>query len=387
MANRSYKKSDKKKKCRKRDKLRSQIKNKKATRAESYRKFVLNLSTKSLTKNELLLLGKGMKFIPNPKHNNLRKQILMDFNELARKMRCKFHYSGKNNKKYIHPLYLQSGHIPPRGNITLENYLIDTKLDISKLEVKQFRDNLSKLERKALTELKHNDSIYISKADKNNTTVVVNKIDYIKAGTSHLNGNHYLKINEPTTNVVVKSIKNIVEDLYRKKEIDSQTYNFLKNNNESKHGHMYLLPKIHKINLEIINEAFRTGQIVGNINIPYRPIINKCNSPTRHIERLLDLILKPLLKRHNFYIQDTKDFINRIESHEVRKDCILIAYDVTSMYTNMNIDNLEETVINALESIDTQEYTLKIPNKKDLTAFVKLILRNNEFEFNGQLYK
>ncbi|CAG2201854.1 unnamed protein product [Mytilus edulis] len=212
-----------------------------------------------------------MKFIPNPKHNNLRKQILMDFNELARKMRCKFHYSGKNNKKHIHPLYLQSGHIPPRGNIALENYLIDTKLDISKLEVKQFRDNLSKLERKALTELKHNDSIYISKADKNNTTVVVNKIDYIKAGTSHLN--------------------------------------------------------------------------------------------------------------------NTKDFINRIESHEVRKDCILIAYDVTSMYTNMNIDNLEETVINALESIDTQEYTLKIPNKKDLTAFVKLILRNNEFEFNGQLYK
>ncbi|VDH95213.1 Hypothetical predicted protein [Mytilus galloprovincialis] len=234
--------------------------------------------------------GKGMKFIPNPKRNNIRKQILMDFNELTRKMRCKFHYSGKNNNKHIHPLYLQSGHIPPRGNVALENYLIDTKLELSKLEVKQFRDNLSKLERKALIELKHNDSIYVSKADKNNTTVIVNKIDYIKAGTSHLNSNHYLKINEPTTNVVVKSIKDIVENLYRKTEIDSQTYNFLKSNNESKHGHMYLLPKIHKLNLEIINEAFRDGQIVGNINIPYRPIINKCNSPTRGIERLLNLI-------------------------------------------------------------------------------------------------
>ena len=53
-------------------------------------------------------------------------------------------------------------------------------------------------------------------------------------------------------NLVVKSIKDIVENLYRKKEIDSQTYNFLRNNNESKHGHMYLLPKVHKINLEII---------------------------------------------------------------------------------------------------------------------------------------
>ena len=110
---------------------------------------------------------------------------------------------------------------------------------------------------------------------------------------------------------------------------------------------MYLLPKVHKINLKKNNEAFRTGQIVGNINIPYRPIINKCNSPTRRIERLLGLILKPLLKRHNFYIQDTQDFINKIESHEVTKECILIAYDVTSMYTTMNIDNLEETVINS----------------------------------------
>ncbi|VDI49870.1 Hypothetical predicted protein [Mytilus galloprovincialis] len=129
----------------------------------------------------------------------------------------------KNNNKHIHPLYLQSGHIPPRGNVALENYSIDTKLDISKLEFKQFRDNLSKLERKALIELKHNDNIYISKADKNHTTVIVNKIDYIKVGTSHLNSNHYLKINEPTTNVVVKSIKDIAENLYRKKETDSQT--------------------------------------------------------------------------------------------------------------------------------------------------------------------
>ena len=79
-----------------------------------------------------------------------------------------------------------------------------------------------------------------------------------------------MKINEPTTNVVVKSIKDIVENLYRKKEIDSQTYFFfLKNDNESKHKHMYLLPKIHKINLEIINEAFRAGQIGSNINIYY----------------------------------------------------------------------------------------------------------------------
>ena len=93
------------------------------------------------------------------------------------------------------------------------------------------------------------------------------------------------------------------------------------------------------------------------------------------------------MRRQNFYIQDTKDFINKIESHEAEKECILVAYDVTSMYTNMNIENLENTVISALDLIDRNEYSFKVPNKKDLTAFVKLILRNNEFEFDGQLYK
>ena len=259
---------------------------KKATRAESSIKFVLNLSKKLLTKHEILLLGKGMKFIPCPKSHNVRKQILMDFNDLARKMRCKYHYSDKNKNKQIHPLYLQSGHIPPSGNNALENYLTDTKLDISKLEVKQFRDNLSKLERTAIKDLKHDDSIYISKADKNNTTVVVNKIDYIKAGVNHLNSKHYMRIDKPTTDLTLNSIDNIVENLYRKKEIDIHTYHFLKEKSNSKHGHMYLLPKIHKIDPEIIKQAFDNGQLLRNINIPYRPIINKCNSPTKRIEKL-----------------------------------------------------------------------------------------------------
>ncbi|VDI84035.1 Hypothetical predicted protein [Mytilus galloprovincialis] len=43
--------------------------------------------------------------------------------------------------------------------------------------------------------------------------------------------------------------------------------------------------------------------------------------------------------------------------------------------------------INALKLIDTQEYALNTPNKKNLTSFVKFIVRNNEFQINEQLYK
>lgn len=75
------------------------------------------------------------------------------------------------------------------------------------------------------------------------------------------------------------------------------------------------------------------------------------------IERFLHIISKPLLKRYHFYIKDTEDFINKIESHKVKNECILIAYDVNSMYTNMKIDYLEETVINEFVSDDTEEYS------------------------------
>ncbi|VDI60348.1 gamma-aminobutyric acid receptor subunit alpha [Mytilus galloprovincialis] len=74
-----------------------------------------------------------------------------------------------------------------------------------------------------------------------------------------------------------------------------------------------------------------------------------------------------------------------IESKTCVRSCTLIAYDVTSMYTNMNIDNLLDTTKNFLDQIDRTKY--KVPNKSDLISFAKNILENNEFQFNGTLYK
>ena len=93
------------------------------------------------------------------------------------------------------------------------------------------------------------------------------------------------------------------------------------------------------------------------------------------------------MRKLEFYIQDTKDFINRIESKTCVRNCTLIAYDVTSMYTNMNIDNLLDTTKNFLDQIDRTKYKFKVPNKSDLISFAKIILENNEFQFNGTLYK
>ena len=181
--------------------------------------------------------------------------------------------------------------------------------------------------------------------------------------------------------------KSIAKKLFANKEIDTQTYNFLMNNKKTKHGYMYFLPKIHKIDSTLVKKILKDGVCQDILDFPYRPIVNKCNSPTRRIEKFLDLLLKPLLRKESFYIQDTKDFINRIESCKLESDCKLIAYDVTSMYTNMQINDLQETMSKKLSTIDQGSYKVKVPNTTDLIKFVKLVLENNEFEFDGQLYK
>ncbi|CAC5407168.1 recQ [Mytilus coruscus] len=135
---------------------------------------------------------------------------MADFIELARKMRCRFCYSDTSENTELHPLYLKTGHVPPRCNNALENYITDTMLAISSLEVNSFKENLSRVERKSLAKLTNNSEIYISKADKNNTTVLIDKNNYIKAGENHLRSIYYVELEQPNTASISKKLDEII---------------------------------------------------------------------------------------------------------------------------------------------------------------------------------
>ncbi|CAG2243159.1 unnamed protein product [Mytilus edulis] len=260
-------------------------------------------------------------------------------------------------------------------------------LAISSLEVNSFKDNLSRVERKSLVKISNNSEIYISKADKNNTTVLIDKNNYTRAGENHLRSIYYVELEQPNTASISKKIEEIIRKLFSQKEIDMKTYNFLTQSHNPKHGHMYFLPKIHKINPEVVKNIIKQGFNHSDIEVAYRPIVNKSNSPTCRIEKFLDLIFKPLLRKDPFFIQDSKDFIVKLEKEKIENKCFLIAYDVTSMYTNMQIKDLQETLVNNLEKIDKLSYNFQIPNLADLAELIKIVLENNEFEFNGHIYK
>ena len=135
--------------------------------------YIRNLSNCNLTTDEINLLSKGLRFIPSPHTNtdSVKKQILRDFNQFARRMRLRYIYHGRRKMK--HPFCVKSNWEPPvQRSVTLEKYLEETKIKLSKIEITKPKPNMPKSECKAIRQLKENSEINIKKADKGTTPVI-----------------------------------------------------------------------------------------------------------------------------------------------------------------------------------------------------------------------
>jgi hypothetical protein len=141
------------------------------------KQYVTNLSKSKLTDHDYILLSRGLKFIPNPEDKNAKLELLKDFDELARKMRCRYLFH-KNSDK-LHPFYKKTGYEPEFSCHTLENYINLTQFELSYLPVRKFRDNISKKERQGINNLKRNKQLIIKKANKNGNVVVLDKDNYL----------------------------------------------------------------------------------------------------------------------------------------------------------------------------------------------------------------
>ena len=94
----------------------------------------------------------------------------------------------------IHPFQLKSGYRPHFSCNTLENYIFQTRHELSSLQIRKFRDNLSILERKSILSLLNDTNIIIKKADKNGNCVILDKVDYLSEVHRQLSTYHYKQI-------------------------------------------------------------------------------------------------------------------------------------------------------------------------------------------------
>ena len=130
-------------------------------------------------------------------------------------------------------------------------------------------------------------------------------------------------------------------------------------------GKLYLLPKIHK----------------HLFDVPGRPVVSNCGTPTEKVSEFLDHVLKPVVQQSRSYIKDSNNFIKKLkEIKEDPKDAVMVTADVIVLYPNIphNIG------LEALRRMLNDQINKKI-GTEDLIKMTEFVLKNNYFEFNGKV--
>ena len=165
-----------------------------------------------------------------------------------------------------------------------------------------------------------------------------------------------------TSNKYFKGLRS--KDFISEKELKYFTYEYKKVCNL---GKLYLLPKIHK----------------RLFNVPGRPVISNCGTPTEKASEFLDYHLKPVMRIGLSYIRDSQHFLERIKTiGNIPENAILVTADVVGLYPNVPHQAGLNALKNALEKRDLK----KIPTE-DLVKMAEFVLKNNLFEFNSKVYQ
>ena len=153
---------------------------------------MLNLSSFLLNEDQVILLSKGLKFIPKPLQAK-KRDIILALNQFKRRLKLVAHFGRDSLKMPPDPLKLL---LKPRstwepGDNTMSDYFSNQikslENTIGHMSFKQTQQHILKPnEIKALKSLRKNKNIVIKPADKGATVVVMDRCDYINEGERQL---------------------------------------------------------------------------------------------------------------------------------------------------------------------------------------------------------
>ena len=152
-------------------------------------------------------------------------------------------------------------------------------------------------------------------------------------------------------------------DLKKTETIDIQLYYRLRCR-VPQSAKLYGLPKLHKP------------------NIPMRPIVSFCGSPTYQLSKHLTNILKPLTDKSRHKLQSTDNFIDAIKTIQIPDDHKLVSFDVKSLFTSIPLQLALDCTKTA---INKSHYRPPLPTD-DLMDLLHLCLTSTYFQYNGKHY-
>ena len=259
------------------------------------------------------------------------------------------------------PTYCKSSTwIPPEPDSTsLTLFLEQTQNHFPNLPQYVTRPNLTSEQRSTLKNLGSNPDLVIKPFDKGSGICLMDTPLYISKIEEHLsNPTTYKELNSNPTQAIRNDVLSTLDYLRKTHGIDDET-----KPKPARTPLFYGLPKVQKP------------------NIPLRPIVSACDSPTDQLSNYVTHFIQPLVEILPSYIQDSKHFLQLLESlPPLPENAILVTADVTSLYTNIPH---EEGIESVLHYMKLQANTLPpgAPSPHTIGILLETILKNSNLSF------
>ncbi|CAF0888090.1 unnamed protein product [Didymodactylos carnosus] len=306
-------------------------------------KLVFNYSYRALTKGEESLLSHGWKYAINTKTlNSLNVKTDMEYMYYCMERNSLIN---KSNILKVKSMLNEFGHSIIRRR----------KSDIP---------NLSYEEIQAIETLLNDKSLVISKVDKGNAVVVLNKEDYLEKEYSVLEDKRVFKLlNDDPTDEREKQFIAFLLKLKNKNLITNDDYKRMRPDTGSRTPEAYFLVKIHKKDL------------------PVRPIISSYDSYNYRTAKYLAELLSPAMKDGRSYLKDTFHFVDKIRENK-NISGIMFSLDVSSLFTSVPLDKSIE-----LAMIKIRQYHPKWKiDDKNLRELFYFCTKRTNFIFDHKNY-
>lgn len=209
--------------------------------------------------------------------------------------------------------------------------------------------------------LKKQKDIHITKADKSNAIVIIDKLDYVSKMNDLLSDdNTYIKLNKDPLSQVKRQHNKTIDRIFSfSKDLKIKFKPIT-----PRLPYMYGLVKTHKP------------------NHPMRPIISTRNSCSYNLSKWLANILTPFVGTiSNSHIRNNVDLIDRLKNVNIDYSFKLVSFDVKSLFTVVPLLDLFEFMED-----EFKEYVFPV-SLSDLIELIKLCVCNSKFTFNDCFYE
>lgn len=328
-----------------------------------------------LSAAERQVLGKGLKFIPTPRHVS-EDDILLDLDRFYRRVRLHAHFNNPNKSihdgqpdedPYSKYQRKTSDWTPLTSPAGVEHFIERCREEVKliSLNTRPKKSNFTPEEQKALKNIKQREDVIVKPADKGGAVVAWRKDLYVAEADRQLSDTvFYRKESSDLTNINNSTVSDVIQEEINDGNLSDGSLNLI--NCNPRCSKFYLLPKIHKV------------------NTPGRPVVSACSCPTELISAFLDDQFQPIVEKLPSFVKDTNHLLRIVRDlprSARQSQRLLYTMDVKSLYTVIpNADGL-----NALRHFLDKRPILDPPTDT-LIRLAELVLTLNHFEFNDEYY-